>query len=160
MFVKRAWQKKQRGRTSFITFSCKGERNMKRVSYLSVYVLLSFMWIPLVSAGPNNSSPTQEQQGQVQTSAQSNHAIQSRVGLPGKEKVTTQRVITVPRDPIIPPSDPIIPPRAGISWKEKVMMEREIQKRAAASRNALMREAAMGSQQESQNATQTSPVIP
>jgi len=37
--------------------------------------------------------------------------------------------------------DQIIPPRAGISWKEKVMMWREIKKRGAASRNDLMREA-------------------
>jgi len=37
----------------------------------------------------------------------------------------------------------IITPRAGISWKEKVMMQREIKKRAVARRNALMREAAM-----------------
>lgn len=127
---------------------------MKRVSSITVCVLLSFMWIPLVNAGSNNSSPTQGQQGQAQTSVQSNHAIESRVGLPGKEKVTTQQGVTVP-------SDPIIQPRAGISWKEKVMMEREIQKRAAASRNALMREAAIDAQKEIQNPDQqTSPVIP
>lgn len=134
---------------------------MKRVSSIAVCALLSFMWIPLVNAGSNNSSPTQEQQGQAQAPEQSNHAIQSRVGHPGKEKVTRQRVITVPSDPIIQPSDPAIQPRAGISWKEKVMMEREIQKRAAASRNALMREAAVDAQNEIQNpARQTSPVLP
>ncbi|MFO7601773.1 MAG: hypothetical protein R6X27_18500 [Candidatus Desulfacyla sp.] len=37
--------------------------------------------------------------------------------------------------------DQIIPPKAGISWKEKVMMWREIKKRGQASRNALMSEA-------------------
>jgi hypothetical protein len=43
----------------------------------------------------------------------------------------------------------IIPPRAGISWKEKVMMQREIKKRAVARRNTLMREAAMERRNES-----------
>ena len=51
-------------------------------------------------------------------------------------------------------SDQIIPPKAGISWKEKVMMQRDIQKRAAASRNALMRQAAIERQKESRNAVQ------
>lgn len=37
----------------------------------------------------------------------------------------------------------IVRPKAGISWKEKVMMQREIQKKAAARRNALLRQAAI-----------------
>ena len=37
--------------------------------------------------------------------------------------------------------DQIIPPKAGISWKEKVMMWREIKKRGAAQRNLLLGEA-------------------
>ncbi|MDQ1336310.1 MAG: hypothetical protein QG552_3260 [Thermodesulfobacteriota bacterium] len=48
----------------------------------------------------------------------------------------------------------IIPPTAGISWKERVMMWREIKKRAAASRNTLMREAAMERRNESRNPVQ------
>lgn len=48
----------------------------------------------------------------------------------------------------------IIPPTAGISWKERVMMWREINKRAAASRNALMREAAMERRNEGRNPVQ------
>ena len=35
----------------------------------------------------------------------------------------------------------IVRPKAGISWKEKTMMQREIQKRAAARRNVLIRQA-------------------
>jgi hypothetical protein len=67
---------------------------------------------------------------------------------------------TMPRESQIQ-SDPIIQPRAGISWKEKVMREREIQKRAAASRNALMREAAIDAQNETQNPVQqASPAMP
>jgi len=48
----------------------------------------------------------------------------------------------------------IIPPTAGISWKERVMMWREIKKRAAARRNTLMREAAMERRNESRNPVQ------
>ena len=58
-------------------------------------------------------------------------------------------------------SEQIIPPKAGISWKEKVMMQRDIQNRAAASRNALMRQAAIERQKESRNAVQPkSPMEP
>ena len=97
----------------------KGERDMKRVPYLAICVLLSFIWITLVNAGQNDSPADQKQQGQVQTSAHGNG---------------------------------IIPPKAGISWKEKVIMQREIRKRAAASRNALMRQAELERQNESKNA--------
>jgi hypothetical protein len=97
---------------------------MKKVTYLALCVLLSFIWIPLVSAGPNDSPAVQNQQGQVYSSA---------------------------------PGNDIIPPRAGISWKEKVMIEREIQKRARASRTLLMRQAAIEKQKESRNAVQQKP---
>lgn len=52
----------------------------------------------------------------------------------------------------------IIPPRAGVSYKERVMMQREIKKRAAAMRNTLMREAAIERQKESRNGMQQAPV--
>lgn len=48
----------------------------------------------------------------------------------------------------------IIPPRAGVSWKERVWMQREIKKRAAASRNTLLREAAKEGRNERQIPTQ------
>ncbi len=44
----------------------------------------------------------------------------------------------------------IIPPVAGVSWKERVWMQREIKKRAAASRNTLLREAADNNQNKNQ----------
>lgn len=129
---------------------------MKRVSWIAICVLLSFIWIPLVSAGTNNSSSTQEQQNQVTSSAQNDQLVQpsTRMVIPWKKKGM------MPRESQIQ-SDPIIQPRAGISWKEKVMREREIQKRAAASRNALMREAAIDAQNETQNPVQqASPAMP
>ena len=52
----------------------------------------------------------------------------------------------------------IIPPRAGVSYKERVMMQREIKKRAQAMRNTLMREAAIERQKESRNAMRQAPV--
>jgi len=129
---------------------------MKRVSWIAICVLLSFIWIPLVSAGTNNSSSTQEQQNQVTSSAQNDQLVQpsTRMVIPLRKKGT------MPRESQIQ-SDPIIQPQAGISWKEKVMREREIQKRAAASRNALMREAAIDAQNETQNPVQqASPAMP
>lgn len=83
---------------------------MRRVAYVAVSVLFSFMWIPLATAEPNKTTAATDQNIQVHTPI---HGEQ------------------------------IIPPRAGISWKEKVMMQREIKKRAVARRNTLMREAAM-----------------
>ena len=53
----------------------------------------------------------------------------------------------------------IIPPRAGISWKEKLMMQREIKKRAAASRNTLMRQAATERQNEGRKPMQQESVV-
>ncbi|MDO9041561.1 MAG: hypothetical protein Q7U64_04340 [Desulfocapsaceae bacterium] len=129
---------------------------MKRVSWIAICVLLSFIWIPLVSAGTNNGSSTQEQQNQVTSSAQNDQLVQpsTRMVIPLRKKGT------MPRESQIQ-SDPIIQPQAGISWKEKVMREREIQKRAAASRNALMREAAIDAQNETQNPVQqASPAMP
>ena len=52
----------------------------------------------------------------------------------------------------------IIPPSAGVSWKERVMMQREIKKRAQAMRNTLMREATIERQKESRNAMRQAPV--
>jgi len=83
---------------------------MKRMPYIAVSILFSFMWIPMTAAEPNNTTAASEQNIQVQAPIQ---------------------------------GEQIIPPRAGISWKEKLMMQREIKKRAAASRNTLMREAEM-----------------
>jgi hypothetical protein len=83
---------------------------MKIVPYVAVSVLFSFMWIPMATAEPNNTTAAPDQK------------IQAQIPIWGEQ---------------------IIPPRAGISWKERVMMQREIRKRAAARRNTLMREAAM-----------------
>jgi hypothetical protein len=80
---------------------------MKRVSCFAVCVFLSFLWVPLVSAAPNQS-PAAQNPKQVQNSTQSGQVVR---------------------------------PKAGISWKEKVLKQREIQKRAAARRNALMQQA-------------------
>ena len=129
---------------------------MKRVSWIAICVLLSFIWIPLVNAATKNSSSTQEQQDQVRTSVQNDLLIQpsTRMTIPWKEKGT------MPRERQIQ-SDPIIQPRAGISWKEKVMRERAIHKRAEASRNALLRQAALDRENKSQGTMQqASPVIP
>lgn len=81
---------------------------MKKVSCFAVCVFLSFLWIPLVSAAPNNGPAAQNQTGQVQDSQQGGQVIK---------------------------------PKAGISWKEKVLKQREIQKKAAARRNILMQQA-------------------
>jgi hypothetical protein len=81
---------------------------MKKVSCFAVCVFLSFLWIPLVSAAPDNGAAAQKQAGQVQDSPQSGQVIR---------------------------------PKAGISWKEKVLKQREIQKKAAARRNILMQQA-------------------
>jgi hypothetical protein len=129
---------------------------MKRVSCMAICVLLSFIWIPLVSAGTNNSLPTQVQQGQERTSVQNGQFLQPnvRTGLPWQEKGTMQRESEIM-------TDPIIPPRAGISWKEKVMRERAIHNRAEASRNALLRQAALDRQNKSKSIIrQESPVMP
>lgn len=103
---------------------------MKRVpyTYKVVFVLLSFIWITMTGAEPNNGAAAEDQ------------AILPQVSIDGEE---------------------IIPPRAGISWKEKVMMQREIKKRAAARRNTLMREAEMERRNESQKLMhQESPMEP
>lgn len=101
---------------------------MKIVPYITVSVLFSFMWIPMATAEPNNTTAAPEQNIQMQTPVQ---------------------------------GEQIILPRAGISWKEKVMMQREIKKRAAASRNTLMREAEMERRNESRKSMQQeSPMEP
>lgn len=53
-----------------------------------------------------------------------------------------------------PSGDQIIRPRAGISWKELVMRQREIKKRAFASRTALMLQVAEENQYINQNGIQ------
>jgi len=56
--------------------------------------------------------------------------------------------------------DQIIKPKEGISWKEKVMMQREIQKKAAARRNILMNQAESAKQKGAKEAppqSQTNP---
>jgi hypothetical protein len=130
------------------------------------------MWVSLVNAGPDNSSQTREKQGQVKTNVQGDHPTESRMGPSWKEKGATQHegtggpdnssLIQEQQGPPLesPQGDQIIPPKAGISWKEKVMMQREIQKRAAASRNALMREAAMNNQEKTPKTILISPVKP
>ena len=99
---------------------------MKIVPYITVSVLFSFMWIPMATAEPNNTTTAPDQNIQVRTPMQ---------------------------------GEQIIPPRAGISWKEKLMMQREIKKRAAASRNTLMRQAAMERQNEGRQSMQQESVV-
>ncbi len=86
---------------------------MKRTFLLAAFFVLAVVWIAPVYAGPNGEPATQSQAGQVQQPGQSGQATDMRV----------------------------VPPYMSI--REKVMIQREIQKRAAASRNALMREALM-----------------
>ena len=97
---------------------------MKKMPCVAVCVFLSFLWIPLVSAAPNNGPAPQKQQGQVPASS--------------------------------PEFGQIIRPKAGISWKEKVMKQREIQKRAAARRSVLMQQA----EKERQKSPKTAPTPP
>jgi len=86
----------------------KGEKGMKKVPYVAVWILFSFIWIAMAGAEPNNATEAQDQ------------AIQPQTSIDG---------------------DQIIPPKAGIDWKSKVMMWREIKKRGAAQRNLLLGEA-------------------
>jgi hypothetical protein len=148
---------------------------MKRVSCVAVGVVLSFIWIPLVSAGTNNGLSTQNQQGQMQTSVQNGQVIsaqqqQSQLQASGQNGQFRQpgTVTDIPgngkdgmeQEGLIL-TDPIIPPKAGIPWKERVVIQRAIHKRAEASRIALLRQAALDNQNQRQPAKQqVSPVLP
>lgn len=85
---------------------------MKKFYCSVVCVFLSFMWISMTSAATKNDPATQKQKQQSQA----------------------QRTVQVGQTQVVRP-------KAGISWKEKVLMQREIQKRAEARRNALLRQA-------------------
>ena len=63
------------------------------------------------------------------------------------------------QDQIFIQGERIIIPRAGVSWKERVMMQREIKKRAAAMRNTLMRQAATERRNESRKTMQQESVV-
>ena len=53
-------------------------------------------------------------------------------------------------------NEQVIRPKAGISWKEKVLMQREIQKRAVARRNILLQQAERERRNTPQNMPQPS----
>lgn len=84
---------------------------MKRASCVAVGVFLSFLWIPIAIAAPNTGAATQKQRPQVQTQNPTQSGQNVR------------------------------PKREGIDWKNKVLKERDIKKRAAARRNVLMQQA-------------------
>lgn len=57
------------------------------------------------------------------------------------------------------PDTQIVLPKAGVSWKEKVMMQRYLQKRGAESRNTLKRKALPGNNQTTVNGLKQTPAV-
>jgi hypothetical protein len=86
---------------------------MKQTLFLAASIICALVWVVPVHAGSSGAPAAQEQGTQVQQSDQGGKPVDSRV----------------------------VPPY--MSARQKVMIQREIQKRAAASRNAIMREALM-----------------
>ncbi len=106
--------------------------------------------------GPEDSLPIQQQQGQTQTTAVSDQLVRPGVDMSGEEQAAQNSNSSVQGEVqgqvlVTATGDQIIRPIAGISWKELVMKQREISKRALAKRYALTIQAVNDSQNENQN---------
>jgi hypothetical protein len=106
-------------------------------------------------ATPESIQPLQQEKAQA--AAVSDQPGSSGMDVSRNEPVTGEPKPAVPSNSLpvqvlqdqgqtVATGDQIIRPRAGISWKELVMRQREISRRAAASRNTLMAQAAEISQ--------------
>jgi hypothetical protein len=115
-------------------------------------------------ARPESSLPIQQPQGPIQATAVNDKPVPPAIDMSPKEQAASVPPVPVAQnnsapipeglqtqEPVLVAGVPIIRPRAGISWKEIVMKQREISNRALAKRYALTIQAANDGQNENQN---------